>query len=457
MTDYDVGILGAGPGGYVAALRAARLGLKTALIEAASVGGVCLNKGCIPTKAIVASVNKYRGAIEAAPFGIELKDVTFNINTIIARKNNIVSNLAKGIHQLLKGSKVDLYTGHGRLKGNREISVNDHLLKANNIIIATGSSWRELPHAKFDGKLICSSDELLDLETLPESVCIVGGGVVGCEFASILATLGTNVTIIEAMDSILPMEDANISRTILRTFKKQGIRVFTGTMLNAVEKGAGYVEVETSDGKQIKASLVMIAIGRKPNISDIGIEDLGIKTEKGAIVTDGKMRTNIGNIYAVGDVNGKYMLAHVASQEGIVAVENIAGKDRLMDYSAVPRPLFTHPEACGVGATESDLTGANIDFSVGKFNYLSLGKAQCDGLREGQVTVYADKSSHVILGAAIVGEHASEIAPEITLAVRKKLRLEDVADTIHSHPTISEVIQEAAEDCVGGAIHKIYK
>lgn len=464
MRRYDIAIVGAGPGGYVAAIRAARLGASVALIERDEVGGVCLNRGCIPTKTIIASVNRLMAVRTAAEMGIEVKgEARADLNAIMARKNKVVSGLVKGIHQLIKANKIDLIKGNATFDADRSITVGGETIEASNIIIATGSSWRKVPGIEFDSRLILSSDDMLNLDHVPPRLAILGGGVIGCEFASIFSSLGSKVTIIEAMENILPMEDAAVSNYLARSFKKQGIEIVAGAMIssfvvrrsptqNGVQES---IEITLSNGQQIEFDKMLVAVGRMANID--GLEKLGLAIENGAVKTDEKMRTSVKGVYAIGDVNGKYMLAHVASQEGIVAVENIMGKDSSMDYSAVPRPIYTRPEACCVGSTEKELVKLGAEFKIGKYNYGATPKALCDGIIEGQVIVYSEEESGRILGAGLIGEHSTELASELALAISSKLSVGDISRAIHSHPTLSEVVKEAVEDCEGQAIHKVYK
>lgn len=455
---FDIAILGAGPGGYSAAIRAAQLGAKVALIEKEEVGGVCLNRGCIPTKAIIASVKAIQAVRESAGLGITgVGNPAADIPAIIARKNNVVASLIKGIHQLIAGNKIEYIKGCGAISSNGAIKVGGRVIEAANIIIATGSDWRIVPGLEPDSKLILTSDHILAVEDIPESLAIVGGGVVGCEFASIFNALGTEVTIVEAMKNILPMEDEATSKYLERSFKKAGIRIKTGTTVASVRKNADSVAIALSDGGEFSAARMMVAVGRRPNIEGIGIEALGLKVENGAIVTDSGLRTSVRGIFAVGDVNGKYMLAHVASREGAVAAENCMDRDASVDYRAIPRPVYTDPEVCCIGATARELSERNVRYKTGVFGFGAASKAICDGRTKGQVTIYSDEGGNKILGAQIIGDHATELGGEITLAIANNLGVDAVSKTIHSHPTLSEAILEAALDCRRESVHKLYK
>lgn len=458
MVSYDIAIIGAGPGGYVAAIRAAQLGARVALIEKEEVGGVCLNRGCIPTKTIIASVNKLRAVKNSAAFGINISgEIAVDFFKIIERKNSVVQGLVKGIQQLIKANKIDLIKGHAHFKPDRSLFVDDTKIDAANIILATGSGWRRISGLEYDSKFVLTSDDILNLDKVPASICILGGGVIGCEFASILSALGSTVTIVEAMQNILPSEDEATSKYLLRCFKKQGITVLTGTTVEEVKKCDSSIEAVLSNGETIKVEKILVSIGRKPNIDGYGLEHLDLTIEKGSVSTDEKMRTNVKGVLAIGDINGRYMLAHKASEEGIVAVETIMGLDAVMEYHAIPRPVYTYPEICCIGMTEKELLASGTNYKIGKFSYGALSKALCDGLSEGQILLYSEAETGKILGAQLIGEHSTELGAEITLAIKNDLSVRAVIDTIHSHPTLSEITREAAEDCEGRSIHKVYR
>lgn len=438
--DYKLAVIGAGPGGYTAAIRAAQMGMKTCLIEADRLGGVCLNRGCIPTKSIIASVERLRSVRGAGAFGVKAGgEPSFDMAEIIARKDKIVEGLALGIRRLIEANKIDYINGFAHIKTGKKIIVADKTIAAENIIIATGSTWRSPQGIVKDGKRVISSDDALNLREVPNSICILGGGVIGCEFAYIFSELGAHVTIVEAEDRILPMEDESVSKLLHRSFKKRGIDIITGS----------------TDIEAVKAEKLLVAIGRKPLIEGFGLEETGVLVENGAVLTDTRMKTNIEGIYAIGDVNGRYMLAHVASHEAIAAVQNISGADVQMDYGAVPRPIYTSPEICAVGETADRLKKRGVDFREGRFFFAASPKAICDGETDGEVIIYEDAGSGRLLGAVIIGPHATELGGEVALAVKCGLTAEAVAHTIHSHPTLSEAVMEAAADCLGLAIHKI--
>lgn len=458
MSEYDIAVIGGGPGGYVAAIRAAQMGAKVALIEGSEVGGTCLIWGCIPTKTILASVNVYREALHAAEMGIKIEgELKVDYPAVIRRKNEVVADLVKGVHQLIKGNGIDYIKDFAKIEADRSINASGKTICAEKIIIATGSVWKEIPGFDRDSKQILSSDDLIDLETVPKSLCILGGGIVGCEFASIYSTLGSEVTIIEALDQILPGEDKFTARILTNSFKKRGIKILTGQMAKEVKKEPGRIRLSLSGGEEVEAEKLLVSVGRKPNFGGLDLKKIGVKTEKGAIVTDERMRTNIEGIYAIGDVNGKYMLAHTASEEGIVAVDNIMGHDSVMNYDAVPRPIYTNPEICGIGLTEKELNEKGVEFKTGRFSYAALSKAVVDNVTEGQVIVYSEQGTKKILGAQLVGTGATEISAELTLAIRLGLTVDDISKTIHAHPTLTEAVRDAVEDCESRAIHKVYR
>jgi dihydrolipoamide dehydrogenase len=458
MSKYDIAIIGAGPAGYVAAIKAAQMGAKVSLIESDEVGGICLNWGCIPTKTIIASINIFRSLAKVSDMGISLPGAPkIDYKKILERKNSVVASLVKGIGQLIKANNINLIRGKGSLTADRKIKVGNEIVEADNIVIATGSIWRQISGFERDSKLVVSSDDLINSGEIPSKLIILGGGVIGCEFASIYSALETDVTIVEALDNILAMEDQMTSRILARAFKKQGMTIKAKTTAEKVKKSSNSVAVTLSDGETIEADKVLVSVGRVPHIDGLGLEHVGVKTENGVVVTDEKMMTNVQGIYAIGDINGKYMLAHTASEEAIVAVENIMGRETSMNYDAVPRPIYTYPEVCGVGATEDQLKERNIKYKTGRFSYGALAKALCDNETEGQVSIHSEEGSGKVLGAALIGKNATEIAAEIALAVRLGLNVKDIYGTIHSHPTLTEVVREAAEDCEGKAIHKVYR
>lgn len=456
---YDVAIIGAGPGGYVAAIRASQLGFKTVLVEKDSVGGTCLNRGCVPTKSFVAVAEKMLSQKHLVDFGIEgVSQANVNIKKVVERKNNIVASLKGGIQTLLKGRKVDVVNGTARLVSKSEIEVatasGSQKISAQRIIIATGSTWRDLPNLKADGKFILNSDHMLDLNELPKKLLIVGGGAIGCEFASIMNAFGVEVAMVELMDQLLPADDASVARMLTLFFKKRGIKILTKTSVISVNGN----KVMLSDNSVIEPDKILVSVGRRPCTNGLNLEAIGVEMDCGFVLTDESMRTNISDIFAIGDVaipgstKSKPALAHVASNEGLVAVKSMKSSATI-DYSVVPRPVFTIPEIACVGLTEKELKAKGVKYKAGRFPYGALSKAVCDGEADGLMQVYADEND-LVLGCHCIGNHASDICSEIAVAMRNNLTISKITDTIHAHPTYSEIIPEALEDVHSMAIHK---
>lgn len=454
---YDIVVLGGGPGGYVAAIRGAQLGARVALIEAGEVGGTCLNKGCIPTKAMIASIDKLEAVKEAGEYGIEVDGYKINFHKLQERKNQVVAQLVKGIHFLIKKNKIDYFKGYGYFLKENEIQVRsdegEQIIAGKNIIIATGSEPLLFDAFNYDGVNIITSDEALELTKIPESLLIVGGGVIGCEFATIYAALGTQVTIVEALPHILPMVDKDIAMRLQTFLKKKGITIKTKTMIKELTASSGSVKAVT-DSDELKAQKALISVGRKVASQGFGIENTGVELgSRGEILVNKKMQTNIPNIYAIGDVTNKILLAHVASFQGIVAAENIQGKEVEMDYDVVPNCVFTKPEVASVGLTDDECAKEGIPVKVGKFNFIANGKAVAMGETDGMVKIIAREEDDVILGIHIIGPHAADLISEASIAIHNKLTLKDITEVIHAHPTLSEAVMEAAEQALGMAIH----
>ena len=451
---YDIVVLGGGPGGYVAAIRGAQLGAKVALIEARELGGTCLNRGCIPTKAMIASIDKLEAVKAAGEYGVEVAGYKINFGKLQERKSQVVAQLVKGIHFLIKKNKIDFFKGYGHFLNENEIQVKSgETVAGKNIIIATGSEALLFDTFNYDGVNIISSDEALELTEIPESLLIVGGGVVGCEFATIYAALGTQVTIVEAMPNILPMADKDISTRLQTFFKKKGITIKTKTMIKELAVSGKVVKAVTDSG-ELEAEKALISVGRKVSTQGFGIEKTGVALgDKGEVLVNQKMQTNISNIYAIGDVTNKILLAHIASHQGLVAVENILGKDVEMDYSVVPDCVFTRPEAASVGLTSDECAKQGIPVKVGKFNFIANGKAVAMGETDGMVKIIAKESDGVVLGVHIIGPHAADLISEAAIAIQNKLTIKDMVKVIHAHPTLSEAVMEAAEQALGMAIH----
>jgi dihydrolipoamide dehydrogenase len=456
----NLAILGSGPGGYVAAIKAAQLGAAVTVIEDDEVGGTCLNWGCIPTKTVIASAEMYAKARDLEAFGIELKgEVAANLSKIQDRKNKIVGTQVKGIKSLFKSWGIVLRQGRGVLISPKEIEVTSmdgakEKVQADKIIIATGSRPFSIPAFPFDGKRIISSNEAVNLTDIPGSLLIVGAGVIGSEFGCIYSALGTDVTMVEMMNRAVSTEDYEVSELLEREFRKKKIKLFTKTGVQKIELRDDGVHAFVTDGKELVAEKVLVSIGRTLNSDNIGIETLGIeKGRRGEIIVDDRMETNIPGIYAIGDVVGGMLLAHVASREGVVAASNAMGTDAVMDYTVVPAAIFTSPEIASVGLREFQAGEKGLKIKTGRFLFRGLGKAHAMGEIAGFIKVIADESTDRILGAHIVGPHASDLIHEYAVAMHSGLTARQVADTIHAHPTLSEGLMEAAEDVHDEAIH----
>ncbi len=455
-----IAVLGAGPGGYVAAIKAAQLGSSVTVIEDVEVGGTCLNRGCIPTKALVASADKLDKAKNLNAFGIEFSgNITPNIEKILERKNKVVNIQVKGIRRLFKNWGIKILDGRGFIVSPNKISVTlkdggTEEVVTDKIIIATGSRPAQIPVFPFDGEKILSSDDALNLHYIPNSLLVIGAGVIGCEFAFIYKEFGSEVTMVEMMPRAVSTEDEEISEILERELKKKKIRLLTGIKVEKIEIKENSVQAFLSDGKSIEAEKVLVSVGRSMNSNDIGLENIGVKTgQMGEIIVNGKMDTNVEGIYAVGDVTGGVMRAHVASKEGMTAAENASGGDSVMDYDVVPAAIFTSPEIASVGLREKQALEKGYKIKVGRFQFRALGKAHAIGEISGLIKIIADELSDKILGAHIIGPHASDLIHEAALAIEKGLTARDIAHTIHAHPTLSEGIMEAAEDVHDLAIH----
>ena len=462
MSTYDVGIIGGGPGGYVAAIKAAQLGGNVCLIEKGEWGGTCLNRGCIPTKTLFAVANLATQIQEASAFGVQVNgEATIDYTQVLTHKTSVVQQLEGGIAKLLKANKVNILKGTAALTNRNTIVVNKpngtiEELHAKNIIIATGSEPAEPPIFEIDETQVLTTTGILNLTELPESLLIVGGGVSGCEFASIFNALGCRVTILELLPTILATEDIQVIRHIQLFMKRKGITIHTGAKLIQVKKSNGQVTAVLESGEELTAQKMLVSIGRRYNTEGIGLEKVGIRTDGGKIVVDTQMQTNIPGIYSVGDVASRYLLAHVASAEGKVAAENCLGASTEMDYQLIPWCVFTLPEIGHAGMTEEEATAEGYEVKTGRFPYAANGKAL--GLREtdGFVKIVSDTDSGDILGVHIVGAHASTLIHEAAVAVRLGATARDLAHTVHAHPTLSEMLMESAEAVDGKAIHSLH-
>ncbi|MBC7743755.1 MAG: dihydrolipoyl dehydrogenase [Flavobacterium sp.] len=460
--NYDLIVIGSGPGGYVAAIRAAQLGLKTAIVEREALGGICLNWGCIPTKALLKSANVFEYITHAADYGINVQGSNIDFGAIIKRSRNVADGMSKGVQFLMKKNKIDVIMGSATLKkgGKVEIKGADGSIKeytATSTIVATGGRSRELPNLKQDGKKIIGYRQAMVLTELPKSMVVVGSGAIGVEFAYFYNTLGTKVTIVEYLDNIVPLEDEDISKQLLRSLKKSGITIMTGSNVESVDtSGNGCkVQVKTAGGTEIlECDIVLSAVGYSPNLENIGLEDVGIKTDKGRVLVDDFYKTNIEGFYAIGDIVKGPALAHVASAEGIICVEKIAGHHpEPLNYNNIPGCTYCSPEIASVGYTEKAAREAGYEIKVGKFPFSASGKASAAGTKDGFVKVIFDAKYGEFLGAHMIGNNVTEMIAEVVVARKLETTGMDIVKSVHPHPTMSEAIMEAAADAYGEVIH----
>lgn len=458
--EYNVVVLGAGPGGYVAAIRAAQLGLKVAIIEKEYWGGVCLNIGCVPSKSLLrnaelAHILKHR----AKEFGFSFDNLKTDYATAFKRSRQVSNRLVKGISFLMKKNKIDTYEGIGQLTGPNSLKVTlneggEKELTTDNIIIATGARPRMLPGLEADGEKVITYVEGILQDKLPEKVIIIGGGVIGVEFAYMWQNYDTEITIVEMMDRLLPREDPEVTKVLEKSYKKLGVNLKLSAKVEKVETTANGVKVTLEGGEVLEAGQVMVAINFIPNIENIGVETVGLETDRGHVVIDGNMRTNVPNIYAIGDVATPYKLAHVASAMGIVAAEAIAGHPtQELDFIMMPRATYCQPQVASFGYTEAEAKEAGYEINVGRFNFQANGKALGLGEKDGFVKIIADAKYGEILGAHMVGPEVTELLPELTLAHNAELTAEEIAHNVHAHPTLSEALMEAAHGVEGEPIH----
>jgi len=456
---YDLTVLGAGPGGYVAAIRGAQLGLRVAIVEREDVGGVCLNWGCIPTKSLLASAAAFSSARSAEAFGVRVDGASPDVAAMFERKDRVVSKLRAGVGSLLKKRAVDLYTGEGTLGGQGlvEVAGSDGVttIESDKVILATGSAPLVPSVFPYDGRRVITSREALAMTELPESLLVIGAGAVGLEFAGLYATLGVAVTVVEMLPEILPGEDPSAARLLKAALKKLGIDVRPGTKVESIEVKGGSVVTALADGSAVETAVVLLAMGRRPSIDESGIAASGVAVENGAVRVDDRMETSLDGVYAIGDLVGGWLLAHVASREGIVAASQVAGRDVRMSYAAVPRCTYTHPEVASVGTTEAEAREAGVDLRTGRFPFAASGKATAEGEGHGFVKVLSDGATGRILGGVIVGPRASDLIHELTLAVEARLTVDQVANMIHAHPTLAEAVMEACEAVEGLSVHSL--
>lgn len=446
---FDVAIIGGGPGGYVAAIRAAQMGKSVALIEKGFLGGTCLNVGCIPTKALLAHAHLLKEVEKAPQFGIDIGSLTFDYAKMVHRKDLLVQGIRKSLEGLILSNKITIISGHARFLTENSLSVEGSescIVKAASIIIATGSSPVDLEACYCDHQLIRNSTSMLTLTTLPKTLTIIGGGYIGCEFATLYSRLGVKVTIIEVCNSLLANQEKTIQDLLARSYERRGISVLTNAKITKITKKTSQVELllEGQETPHI-ADILLVAVGRTPQTEGLDLEKIGIKTHgKGCISVNEKMETNIPNIYAVGDVVGKWMLAHVASHQGIVAADTICGKENTMTYHAIPAIVYSYPEIASVGLTQKEAEDQHMEIRTGKYPFKALGKSLTSAGTEGFAFIIADKKTEKILGAHLIGDEASTLIGEMTLAIQNGLTLSCITHTLHAHPSLPEALLEAS-------------
>jgi dihydrolipoamide dehydrogenase len=459
---YDLAVIGSGPGGYVAAIRASQLNLKTVLIERENLGGICLNWGCIPTKALLKSAETYELLQHASQFGLSADNVNHDFKKVIERSRKVADVNSKGVEFLMKKNKIDVVYGQASIQNAGKIEVSGDkdkksTINAKHIIIATGGRPRTIPGIEFDGKHIIEYRKAMSLETQPKSMVIIGAGAIGVEFAYFYNQMGTDVTIIEMLDHILPIEDKEIAGILTKNFKKKKIDIHTSTKVEAITKKGKTVTVTVSkDGKEekIAADIALVAIGIQGNTENMGLEKLGVQIEKGFISVNEWYQTNVNGVYAIGDIIGPPLLAHVASHEAIICVEKIAGVEtHPMDYESVPGCTYCQPQVASIGMTEDKAREEGHEVKIGKFPYAASGKARAIGEREGTVKLIFDKKYGELLGAHIIGAEATELIAELGIAKTLESTSVELTKTIHAHPTLSEMIMEAAGAADGEAVH----
>lgn len=462
MANYDLIVIGSGPGGYVAAIRASQLGMKVGVVEKAELGGICLNWGCIPTKALLKSANVFEYIQHAKDYGIEVKEASADFSGVIKRSREVANGMSKGIQFLFKKNKIEHIAGHGVLKKGNKVEVTDAagkkiMYEAKHIILATGARSRELPALKIDGKKIIGYREALVLPERPKKLLVVGSGAIGVEFAYFYKTMGAEVTVVEFLPRIVPVEDEEVSKQLEKSFKKSGITIYTNSEVTSVDtKGKGCVStVKTPTGEiKIESDIVLSAVGISTNLEGIGLEEVGVKTEKGKVVVDPFYKTNVPGVYAIGDITSGQALAHVASAEGIICVEKIAGQNpEPLNYNNVPGCTYCSPEIASVGYTEEAAKKAGYQIKVGKFPFTASGKAKAAGAPDGFVKVIFDAKYGEWLGAHFIGANVTEMIAEVVVARKLETTRHEIIKAIHPHPTMSEAIMEAAAAAYGEVIH----
>lgn len=445
---FDIAVLGGGPGGYPAAIRAAQRGKSVALIEAKEMGGTCLNRGCIPSKALIANAEAYANILGASVFGIHVDNVSFDYKKMADRKDDVVNKIRKSLEQLIAANSITVFKGYGKLTSPHEIKVqgvDNIVIEADKIILATGSEPRCIGAFPFDFDRIHDSTSMLQLQKLPKSLVIVGGGIIGCEFASLHAILGVKVTILEMLPRIIPMEDAAISSALTKIFQKKGIAIETSVTVSAIEKTENGIVARLADGRSFEADMALVSVGRSLNTANIGLELAGVVVgTNGLIPVNEQMETNVPGIYAVGDISSKWWLAHVATHQGIIAADNATGHMAKMHYNAVPSVIFTHPEIGTVGMTLEQAQKAGYSAALAAFPFQALGKSQATTHTEGFAQIVIDKRTGQVLGAQVIGHEASTLIAEMAVVIANELTVECISETIHAHPTLSEAWLEAS-------------
>ena len=460
MKKCDLVIVGGGPAGYVAAIRASQLGSKVILIEQDALGGTCLNRGCIPTKALLHSIDVLESVRKGKDYGVNVGEFSIDFTKMMSRKNDVVNTLVSGVNYLMRSNAIEVIKGTGKVISSAEVAVDgeqQETVEATRIILATGSVSSTVPIPGVEGSGIITSNEALQLAEIPASLLIIGGGVIGVEFATIFAKLGTKVTIVEMLPQIIPTEDQELAVSLKRALERDGVRIFNNTQVNRIEddsKGGKLISVVTGEEEQkLIAELVLVAVGRKPNIEGLGLESVGVKTERGRIIVNDSMETSIPGIYAAGDAIGGILLAHVAFAEGEAAVENALGGKSVVDYKAVPRCIYTMPEVAAVGLTENQAKEKGLNLKAGKFPFAANPRALILGQPGGFIKILSDTDSGEIFGIHIFGPQATELIAEAALAMRMEMTVSEISSTIHAHPTLSEAMRETALDAEGIAVH----
>ena len=451
---YDIIVIGGGPGGYVSAIRAAKLGLKVAVVEKNDLGGICCNWGCIPTKSLLHNAYVLDLVKNSKKFGINIPSYSIDWKKVVKRSRDVAKRLNKGIEYLLNKNKIDYIPSFGKLIDRNTVLLDDlKKIKSNYIIIATGGRSKEIPGIPLDKKNIISSREAMSLNEIPKELIIIGAGAIGAEFASIYSSFGSKVTLVEGLSRILPNEDTDVSKELEKIFKRKKINILTDSQVKEVKKGKKN-QVILSDNTILKADKVLVAIGVNPNVENIGLNNLNIKMKNGFIDINKYMQTNIDNIYAIGDVSGPPLLAHTASFEGTLVAEHISGKKvEPMDYNNVPSCTYTHPEVASVGLSEEEALSEGFELNVGKFPFSALGKTLAEGDRDGFVKIIYDKKYGELLGCHIIGKNATNLITEVSIARNLESTFTELLNTIHPHPTLSEAIHEATADAFNEAIH----